>query len=93
MRNEADLFQRQCLANLKTIQNDPIDLDNFENRLNSLNSLKEEKDAALNLEKEVYCSLFQIRELRLNNKGLVFYEDDKEWYFGSRFLFWFSVSS
>lgn len=36
----------------------------------------------MNLEKEVYISLYQLRKLLLNNKGLIFYEDEKQRYFG-----------
>lgn len=69
MIDEVDLFQRQCLEKLKTIQIDPIYLEDCEHRFKSLNMA--DKRAVLNLENEVYCLLFQTRKLLLNNKGFI----------------------
>lgn len=74
MINVVNLFQTDCLSNLTKIQYGQNNTDDLEQSLNSL--YLEEGDAALKLERDISCSLFQRQKLLFMNKGVVFLDEN-----------------
>lgn len=69
---EVFLFQRRCLENLEMlVSNDLTEIGQLEQRFNSL--IAGDEEASLNVEKDVYCALYDRKKLLFNNKGLIFF--------------------
>ena len=71
MIHQVDLFQSKCLDKLKkhTIEH-LTNLSEFEHRLNHLHLMN--TDAVLELEKKLYCVLYERKRVLFMNKGIVF---------------------
>ena len=72
---EVDLFQQECLKNLGTHPIEPLNLEDLERRLNSVN-LKN-NNSVLELEKDFYCTLYNRKKLIFMNKGILFLSLEK----------------
>ncbi len=67
---QVDLFQGECLANLERNPIGELSLEEWDQRLRNLD-LKD-MEAALRLEKELYCELYRRKKALFMNKGIVF---------------------
>ncbi len=72
---EVDLFQQECLKNLGADPIEPLNFEELERRLNSVN-LKN-NNSVLELEKELYCTLYNRKKLIFMNKGILFLSLEK----------------
>jgi hypothetical protein len=68
MIDEVDLFQKECLANLKTEQLDQINLEEFEKRLQL-----QDKDDVMELGKDLCCATYNFKRELFVNQGIVFF--------------------
>lgn len=80
--SEVDLFLRQCLSNVASLDEDLSKLDELELSLKSLDLT--DKDAVLAVEKNIYCALNNRKRLLFRNRGIIFVNiDNYEKYFES----------
>lgn len=67
---EVDLFEKKCLTNVETLQFGPTDLNQLENKLDSLD-LMDAKAISI-VERDLNCALIQRQKLLFMEQGLFF---------------------
>lgn len=75
MIKEVDLFEMECLSDLKTRKRDSTDLEVLKDCLKSLDF--EDEDAVLMVEKQIYCALFERKKILLGNRSIIFLNESK----------------
>ncbi len=74
MISAVDLFEKECLINLETNTGGLVGLDELECSLKSLDPSNKEK--VLQVEKSVYCQLYERKKFLFMNKGIIFFDMD-----------------
>lgn len=72
MIKEVDLFEKKCLSNLESDQCFSIDLDNLQNKIESL-----DKNEVKKAEKELDSAIYRIEKTLLMDQGIVFLNEEQ----------------